>query len=281
MIWKCRDISFDLSNAPLVMGIVNITPDSFSDGGLYQSTSAAVAYALGLAEAGADILDLGGESTRPDAEPVSESEELRRVLPVVEGIRKYSRVPLSIDTTKARVAEMCLQAGARIVNDISAMRFDERMPEVVARYHAGLVLMHIRGTPQTMQQNPTYDDVVAEVRRHLEERLQAAVSAGIAREAIAIDPGIGFGKTLDHTLAQLRDLSSLSASGRPVLLGISRKGFLGQVTGRDRAHRLAGTLAVNCFAIANGSAQIVRVHDVAEHVDAVRLWAAIRGTTSL
>jgi len=280
MIWKCRGLSFDVAKSPLVMGIVNVTPDSFSDGGLYRSTHEAVAHALSLAEAGADILDLGGESTRPDAQPVSESEELRRVLPVVEGIRRYSRVPLSIDTTKARVAEMCLEAGARIVNDISAMQFDPLMSEVVARFRAGLVLMHIRGTPKTMQIGPSYTDVVREVREHLEERLAAAVSAGIDRESIVIDPGIGFGKTLEHTMSQLQNLSSLASAGRPVLLGISRKGFLGQITGRDRAHRLAGTLAVNCFALAGGSTQIVRVHDVAEHVDAVRLLSAIRGTTS-
>lgn len=275
LYWKCRDRRLDLTARPLVMGIVNVTPDSFSDGGKFADPGAAVAHALRLVEDGADILDIGGESTRPNATPVPVEEELRRVIPVVAELAKQTAVPISIDTMKAEVARACLEAGASIVNDVAGFREPE-MVEVAKQYGAGVVVMHMRGTPQTMQANPEYADVVAEVDAFFAERVATLTAAGIDSKAICLDPGIGFGKTLDHTLAQLRCLDTHLRHGRPLCLGVSRKGFLGQLTGRDRPDRMAGTLAVSCFAIASGAAQVLRVHDVAPHRDAVNVWRAIR-----
>ena len=259
----------------LVMGALNVTPDSFSDGGAFLDPDAAADRALAMEREGADIIDIGGESSRPGAEPVPLEEELRRVLPVLERLRGRLRIPISIDTTKAEVAEAALQAGAEIVNDISALRFDPRMGEVVAKSGAGLVLMHMRGTPKTMQQDPTYADVVAEVRDFLAQRVEHAVSLGIDRELIAIDPGIGFGKTVEHNLELLRRLPELCELGHPVLVGPSRKSFIGAVLDLPVEERLEGTLAACAVAVVRG-ADIVRVHDVRAVRRAVDLAVRLR-----
>ena len=273
--WRCRGRRFDLGSRPLVMGIVNVTPDSFSDGGRYADPSAAVEHGLRLVAEGADVLDVGGESTRPGSEPVPLDEELRRVVPVVAGLAKRTDVPVSVDTMKAEVARRCLDAGAAIVNDVTGLRGDPDMPAVCAATGAGVVVMHMQGTPQTMQLDPRYDDVVREVGGFFAERLNALAAVGIDREAIALDPGIGFGKTLDHNLALLANLAAFRRLGRPVCLGVSRKGLIGQITGRPRQERMAGTLAINCFAVAANSAHVLRVHDVAPTRDAALLYDAI------
>ncbi len=247
----------------LIMGILNVTPDSFSDGGRFLSPDAAVERALAMEKEGADIIDVGGESSRPGADPVPVEEELRRVLPVLERLRGKLRIPISIDTTKAEVAEAALRAGASIVNDISALRFDPAMAPLVAEFGAGLVLMHMLGTPKTMQQAPHYEDVVTEVRDFLAERAQYAQSQGIPREAIAVDPGIGFGKTVEHNLELLRRLPELVELGFPVLVGPSRKSFIGAILGLGVEERLEGTLAACAVAVVRG-ADILRVHDVKE-----------------
>jgi len=247
----------------LIMGILNVTPDSFSNGGRFLSPDAAVERALAMEKEGADIIDVGGESSRPGAEPVPVEEELRRVLPVLERLRGKLRIPISIDTTKAEVAEAALRAGASIVNDISALRFDPAMAPLVAKFGAGLVLMHMLGTPKTMQQAPHYEDVVTEVRDFLAERAQYAQSQGIPREAIAVDPGIGFGKTVEHNLELLRRLPELVELGFPVLVGPSRKSFIGAILGLGVEERLEGTLAACAVAVVRG-ADILRVHDVKE-----------------
>jgi dihydropteroate synthase len=256
----------------LVMGIVNVTPDSFSDGGQFADADRAVARARALTAAGADLIDVGGESTRPGAKPVSVEEELRRVLPVIEQLRD---LVVSVDTTKASVAEAALRAGAQVVNDISALRFDPRMVEVIGQHGAGVVLMHMQGTPATMQTNPRYTDVVREVRQFLAERIEFALAQGMAREQIAIDPGIGFGKTVEHNLELLARLEELTGLGCPVLVGASRKSFLGKITGREPGERLAGSVAVATWAVARG-ARIVRAHDVAETRDAVRVVESLQ-----
>jgi len=247
----------------LIMGILNVTPDSFSDGGRFLSPDAAVKRALIMEKEGADIIDVGGESSRPGAEPVPVEEELRRVIPVLERLRGKLRIPISIDTTKAEVAEAALRAGASIVNDTSALRFDPAMASVVAEFGAGLVLMHMLGTPKTMQQAPHYEDVVREVRDFLAERALYAQSQGIPREAIAVDPGIGFGKTVEHNLELLRRLPELVEFGFPVLVGPSRKSFIGAILGLGVEERLEGTLAACAVAVVRG-ADILRVHDVRE-----------------
>lgn len=261
----------------LIMGILNVTPDSFSDGGRFLSPDAAVERALVMEGEGADIIDIGGESSRPGAEPVSVEEELGRVLPVLERLRGRLRIPISIDTTKAEVAEAALRAGACIVNDISALRFDPAMAPLVAEFGAGLVLMHMLGTPKTMQQSPHYDDVVREVRGFLAERAQYAQSQGIPREAIAVDPGIGFGKTVEHNLELLRRLPELVELGFPVLVGPSRKSFIGALLGLPVEERLEGTLAACAVAVVRG-ADILRVHDVRQVRRAADLaWHLRRG----
>ena len=257
------------------MGIVNVTPDSFSDGGRFAATDSAINHALRLAAEGADLLDIGGESSRPGSEPVSLEEELARVVPVVRGLAAQVSIPISVDTTKAEVARQALAAGAGIVNDITAGLGDPDMMSVVREGGAGVVLMHMQGTPATMQQSPTYADVVGEVRDFLSDRVRAWVAAGVPAERIAIDPGIGFGKTFDHNLALLRDLDALSAIARPVLLGVSRKGFLGKITGRPVAERQAASLAAASYCVSRGTAHIVRVHDVAVTVDAAKVLGAL------
>lgn len=273
--WHCRGRVLNPVPRPLVMGIVNVTPDSFSDGGRFYDPAAAVEHGLRLVEEGADILDVGGESTRPGATPVPADEELRRVLPVVAELAKRAAVPVSIDTMKAAVAERCLDAGASILNDVAGFR-DPAMVAAAVRTGAGVVVMHMRGDPQTMQQDPQYADVVTEVDAFFAERIAALTTAGLDPRCVCLDPGVGFGKTLAHTRQQLANLAVHARHGRPVCLGVSRKGFLGQITGRPRGERAAGTLAVNCFAVAAGGAHILRVHDVAGTRDAVLLWEAIQ-----
>jgi dihydropteroate synthase len=259
-----------------LMGVVNVTPDSFSDGGRYLNREAAVEHARRLVEAGADILDVGGESTRPGAGAVPAEGELERVLPVIEALRDVTEVPISIDTRKASVAREALRLGAMLVNDISGLGHDPAMVEVVAELGAALALMHIRGTPETMQVDPRYEDVVAEVIDGLGTGIERAVAAGVRRERIWVDPGIGFGKTVGHNLFLLRHLAELRVLGVPVLVGTSRKGFVGAVAGgRPPEHRLAGTLAsLAAVAVLHG-ADIVRVHDVAEARDALAVADAI------
>ncbi len=255
------------------MGVVNVTPDSFSDGGRFLDADAAVEHGLGLASEGADILDIGGESTRPGADPVGEDEELRRVVPVIERLARSGQARLSIDTTKVAVARAALEAGASLVNDVSALRFDPGMAALVAETGAGCCLMHMLGEPRTMQEDPRYDDVVSEVKAFLEERLAFAVAEGIDEERVWLDPGIGFGKTAEHNLELLRRLGEIVAIGRPVVVGTSRKSFLGKITGRGEEGRLAGTLASNVLALERG-AEVFRVHDVAQNADALAVAAA-------
>jgi dihydropteroate synthase len=274
MRWHLRDRILTFERA-LVMGIVNVTPDSFSDGGRCGDADAGIRLGLELAEQGADILDIGGESTRPGATPVDLAEELRRVLPVVEGLCGKTRVPLSIDTSKAEVARACLEAGAHIVNDVTALTGDPGMLEVVRAAGAGVILMHMQGTPATMQIAPHYDDVVEDVCRYLLQRLQDVTARGLAREKIALDPGVGFGKTHQHNLEIVARLAEFQRLGLPICLGASRKGFIAKITGRPLDQRAAGSTAVVCHALAHGAAQIVRVHDVPPTRDAVLLFEAL------
>jgi len=257
-----------------VMGVVNVTPDSFSDGGRFLDPASAIAHGLELAGEGAAILDIGGESTRPGAAPVPVELELERVIPVIEGlIAAGVGARVSIDTSKGPVAVAALRAGATIVNDVSALRASPEIASMVAESRAGLCLMHMLGEPRTMQQNPRYDDVVSEVKRFLEQRLRFAVSQGVAEEQIMLDPGIGFGKTLAHNLELLARLGELVALGRPVMIGTSRKSFIGRLTGREVDDRLAGTIATNVLAYERG-ARVFRVHEVQPLLDALTVTAA-------
>ena len=275
MRWRCGDRDFDLEVGPLVMGILNVTPDSFSDGGRYFAPAAAVARGRQLVEEGAALLDLGGESTRPGSAPVEPEEQWRRLGPVLEELARDSRAIISVDTASAWVAERALEAGAMVVNDITALR-DPRMPEVVRNARAGLVLMHMRGTPADMQRDPRYEDPASEVADWLAVRMRGAVAAGIAHDAIALDPGIGFGKTVAHNLRLLAGLDRLAALDRPVVVGVSRKGFLGKLLDEAPVNRrLEGGLAAAAVAVFQG-ASVVRTHDVAATLQAVRLAAAIR-----
>lgn len=258
------------------MGIVNVTPDSFSDGGLYLDPRAAISHGEELAAQGADILDVGGESTRPGAAEVAVDEELRRVAPVIAGLAG-SGVEISVDTSKAAVAAAALDAGATIVNDVTALRGDPEMAALVADRGAGIVLMHMAGDPRTMQVNPEYQDVVAEVRDFLAARLAAAVAAGIEESRIWLDPGIGFGKTDQHNFELLRGLDQLAALGRPIVIGTSRKSFIGRADGSATDDRLGGTIATSILAAAAG-ASVLRVHDVREMSEALKLSSAILGS---
>ena len=257
------------------MGVVNVTPDSFSDGGLFLDPEAAIAHGLELAEAGAEILDVGGESTRPGAEPVGVDEELGRVVPVIRGL-VGSQSRISIDTSKAPVAAAALEAGAEIVNDVTALRGDPAMAALCAERGATVVLMHMLGEPRTMQEDPRYDDVIAEVKAFLAERIEAAVAAGIAEERIWLDPGIGFGKTAAHNMELLRRLRELRELGRPLVVGTSRKSFIGRVDGSPADQRLGGTIASSVLAAAEG-ADVLRVHDVTEMRQALAVATAILG----
>ncbi len=268
-----RPLPVDLE-FPVVMGIVNVTPDSFSDGGLFADPEAAARHARKLAAEGAQIVDVGGESTRPGALPVSAEQELRRVVPVLERLAAGGLpARISIDTTKLAVAERALDLGATVVNDVSAFRFEPELADLVAERRCDCVLMHMRGEPRTMQIDPRYDDVVAEVKAFLAERIEFALSRGISEQRIWIDPGIGFGKTVEHNLELIARLDELLELGRPILIGTSRKSFIGRICERPEQERLAGTIASNVLALERG-ASIFRVHDVAEHVDALRVAAA-------
>lgn len=257
-----------------LMGVVNVTPDSFSDGGLFLDAEAALAHGRELAEQGAEILDVGGESTRPGAEEVSAEEEMARVVPVVRGLAGAAIV--SVDTSKVEVAEAALDAGASIVNDVTALRGAPEIGALCAERGAGLVLMHMQGDPRSMQRDPVYGDVVDDVKAFLAERLQAAVGAGVDEERIWLDPGIGFGKTLEHNLELLRRLGELRELGRPLVIGTSRKSFIGRIDGSEVGDRLGGTIASSVLAMAEG-ADVLRVHDVAEAAQAVTVANAVLG----
>jgi dihydropteroate synthase len=273
-IWTCRRRDTDCGARTQVMGILNVTPDSFSDGGHFLDPAQAVARGLQMAEQGADIIDVGGESTRPGSSPVSAAEELERTVPIIRALRRKTEVLISVDTRKAAVAAAALEAGADILNDVSALS-DPGMAEAAAQAGAGVILMHMRGTPETMQENPLYGDVAAEVRSALEERMAFAVDRGLRPEQLVLDPGIGFGKTAEHNLALLNGIPLLAAAGRPVLIGASRKRFIGQLLGREPQERLAGSLAVAVFAVLRG-AHLLRVHDVKESCDALKLVDTLR-----
>ncbi|MGB5102194.1 MAG: dihydropteroate synthase [Steroidobacteraceae bacterium] len=269
----CRSTVLDLAG-PVVMGIVNVTPDSFSDGGLHASVEAAVAHGLRLAEEGAAIIDVGGESTRPGSSPVSVGEEIGRVVPVIEQLAQRLAVPVSVDTTKPEVMRAAVAAGATMINDVCALTRPGAL-EAAAGTGAAVCLMHMQGEPRTMQAAPSYRDVVAEVRQFLDARVAACEAAGIARARICVDPGIGFGKTLDHNLALLARLDELAGPSLPLLVGVSRKSLVGMITGRPPDDRLAGSVALAALAVAHG-ASIVRAHDVAATFDAVKVADAFR-----
>jgi dihydropteroate synthase len=273
MILDCGKFQLDLST-PRVMGIVNVTPDSFSDGGKFSATNLAVEHALKLAEEGADILDIGGESTRPNATPVSLQEELDRVIPVIEALARQVNIPLSIDTYKPAVMQAAIAAGASMINDVRALQEDGAL-EVAAKNNVGVCLMHMQGTPQTMQVDPLYDDVVNDVKDFLKARLQASIHAGCRASNIVLDPGFGFGKTREHNIALLQNLESFADLGQPLLVGLSRKSVLGQMTGNDVYARLYASIAASVLSAMKG-AKILRVHDVKATVEALKVVASIQ-----
>jgi dihydropteroate synthase len=271
MIFHCGKFQLDLS-APKVMGIVNVTPDSFSDGGKFAASNLAIEHALKLIEEGADILDIGGESTRPNALPVSLQEELDRVIPVIEALAKQN-MPISIDTYKPQVMQAAIKAGASMVNDVRALQEDGAL-EVVAKSNVGVCLMHMQGIPQNMQDNPQYQNVTNDVKRFLKERLQANIHAGVEASNIVLDPGFGFGKTREHNITLIQQLESFAELGRPLLVGLSRKSVLGQVTGNDVDARLYASIAASVISAMKG-ARILRVHDVKATVEALKVVTAI------
>jgi dihydropteroate synthase len=281
-VLQWRGQRLELGNRTCVMGVVNVTPDSFSDGGKFFSNQTAISHGQKMAEDGADIIDIGGESTRPFSDEVTAAEELRRVIPVIEELAASISVPISIDTTKAEVARRAIQAGASIINDISSLRLDPEMPEVAAQSGVPLILMHMLGTPKTMQVSPTYDDVVAEIKTFLDQSIRQAVNSGIDREKIIIDPGIGFGKSFEHNLTLIRQLSDFHTLDAPILIGPSRKTFIRNILKGENSQDIppdlpiveTGTQAVISAAILNG-AHIVRVHDVANTCATVKLVDAI------
>ena len=280
LTWQVNDRLIEFPARPLIMGVVNVTPDSFFDGGRYLDAEAAVAHAIRLVEEGADLLDIGAESTRPGADVVSEAEECRRAMPVVTAVAKAVTVPISIDTSKAAVARAALEAGAVLVNDVTALRGDPAMVDVVARTGAGIVLMHMPGTPRTMQQDPRYDDVVGEISGFFEERIRFAMAHGIVRRQIVLDPGIGFGKLLGHNLTLLAQLRRFMQFGCPLLVGVSQKAFLGQLVDRPVQERQWATAAAVAMAVDRG-AGILRVHDVRGMKDVVQVAAAISQQTTV
>ena len=273
MLLSCGRYSLDLGT-PLVMGVLNVTPDSFSDGGAFLRPQVAVEHARRMVGQGAGIIDVGGESTRPGAMPVGAGEEMDRVLPVIEALAAELTVPVSVDTSKPEVMRAALAAGASMVNDVMALQAPGAT-EAVAASQAAVCLMHMQGEPRSMQQDPRYDDVVKDVRQFLSARVRACEAAGIARERLVVDPGFGFGKTVEHNLRLLAELGVFGSEGLPVLVGLSRKSLIGRLTGRPADQRLAGSVALAALAVAHG-ASIVRAHDVAETVDAVRIAAAVR-----
>ena len=274
--WQLRTRRLDLPRRPLVMGILNVTPDSFSDGGQFDDLRAALNHGVRMAAEGADLIDIGGESTRPYSEPISAEDELRRVLPVVQGLAERVGAVLSIDTSKALVAKEALAAGAEVINDVTALTGDPGMIEVALETGAGVCAMHMRGTPQTMQVQPVYDDVVAEIFAYLQRRRDALLAAGIDRDRLALDPGIGFGKTHEHNLTLLNHCHRFHALGCPLLVGHSRKGYIGKVLGDKLADRMAGTLGVS-LSLARQGVQVLRVHDVGPTHEALLLFEATGG----
>jgi dihydropteroate synthase len=274
--WHCRDKVFTFENSPLLMGILNVTPDSFSDGGRFLDRGKAVDHAMQMIKEGADIIDVGGESTRPGADEVDAAEEASRVIPVVKELSALAGdTVISIDTMKASVARQAIGAGARIINDVSALSRDPAMSSVALESGAGVILMHMRGMPRAMQTDPRYDNVVAEVRNHLAARADDAVRKGIKRARIAVDPGIGFGKTVEHNISLLAGIDKLAALGMPVVVGLSRKSFLGKLTGKNIEERLAASLAGLVYSIIKG-VHVLRVHDVRESRDAALVACALR-----
>jgi len=273
MIWRAVDRVWEFPQAPLIMGIVNVTPDSFSDGGTYGTLEAAVQHALHLVESGANILDIGGESSRPGAEPVNEDEEFQRVIPVIEKLAGQTDIPISIDTQKPAIAKAALNAGAIIINDIAANREDETMWRLVAETNSGYVAMHMLGNPKLMQRNPKYVDVLSEIEAFFYCRFEHWTDWGMSLEQVVLDPGIGFGKTLEHNLTLLKELRRLTNIGRPLAVGASRKSFIGDLTGAEVNDRLPGSLASACRAAQAGAA-IIRTHDVKETAQALRVWTA-------
>lgn len=269
----------EFSDHPLIMGVVNVTPDSFFDGGRFFDAAAAVAHALRLVEEGADLLDIGAESTRPGADVVNEAEECRRAIPVVTAVAKAVTIPVSIDTSKAAVARAALDAGASLVNDVTALRGDSAMADLIAKAGAGIVLMHMQGTPRTMQQAPRYDDVVVEISEFFEERISFATAHGIARRQIILDPGIGFGKLLGHNLTVLAQLNQFLQFDCPLMVGVSQKAFLGKLVNRPVQERQWATAAAVAMAVDRG-AGIIRVHDVRAMKDVVQVAAAVSRQTS-
>ncbi len=271
----------DFSRKTYIMGILNVTPDSFSDGGLYFNRDAAVHRGIRMVDEGADIIDVGGESTRPGSEPVGEEEEIRRTVPVIESLVRKINVPISIDTYKSVVARRALDAGASIVNDISGLRFDPEMPKVVSEYNVPVVIMHIKGTPRDMQKNPVYEALIPEIMDYLRISIRFAMKFGVREDMIIIDPGIGFGKTFEHNLEIIKNLTEFTLLGRPVAVGVSRKAFIGKILGdAPPSERLEGTAAAVAISIYNG-ANIVRVHDVKEMKKVVRVVDAIKKETIL
>jgi dihydropteroate synthase len=275
MRWQARQFEFVFPRPTLVMGIVNVTPDSFFDGGQFLEPGAAIAHALALVKQGADLLDVGGESSRPFAVPVPEAEEKRRVIPVIHALANQVQVPISIDTQKPKVARAALEAGACVVNDIAANRADDAMGRLVAETGAGYVVMHMQGTPQTMQLNPHYDNVTAEVQGFFANRLAGLAKLGVTSDQVVLDVGIGFGKTPDHNLELLASLKRFTSFARPLLLGVSRKSFISRVLSVDEEERLSGSLAATCWAVGTGI-NVIRTHDVAETRQAVRMIEAIQ-----
>ena len=274
--WRCGHFLFDFTRRkrPLVMGILNATPDSFSDGGMFRTVTDAIAQAELMVKSGADLIDIGGESTRPGAKPVALQEELDRVLPVIEAL-KGCGIPLSIDTYKAETMRQALRSGVDCVNDIWALRQDDAVAAVLESKDCGIVLMHMQRDPLTMQFDPEYQDVIAEVSQFLDERAKLLIQNGINRDRIAIDPGFGFGKSLEHNINMLSHFESFAPLGYPLLAGISRKSMLGKITGKETHERMAPSIAAAIMAADRG-AQIIRVHDVAETVDALKLWEALQ-----
>jgi len=273
-LFLCRNFSFDLSKKTLVMGILNLTPDSFSDGGKYLDEKKAVLRAVEMAEEGADIIDIGGESTRPGSVKVDAVEEIKRILPVLKKIVKKVNLPVSVDTYKYEVAKAALDEGAAIINDISGLGFSPKIAELTAKAKAGLILMHIKGTPANMQQDPKYKDVAGEIGAYLKESVSLALKAGNKKNSIVIDPGVGFGKTLEHNLIILKNIREFVKLGYPVMIGVSRKSFIGKILNTESDGRLEGSLAAAVLSVKDG-ASIIRAHDVKETVRALRVTEAI------
>ena len=271
--WSDNVLDLDLKTC--VMGVLNVTPDSFSDGGQYLESNTAIERGITMAREGADIIDVGGESTRPYSRKITVSEELDRVVPVIEGLKKELAIPISIDTCKGEVAQEALKAGASMINDISALRFDPDMASIAAEAGVPVILMHMKGMPENMQKNPVYGDLIPEIFDFLEDAIERSVSAGIKRDLIIVDPGIGFGKTFDHNLKIIKELSRFEALERPVLLGTSNKAFIGHILGKEVYERDTGTMATIAYGVING-AHIVRVHNVRKAVETVRMIEAIR-----